>query len=98
MSAEQMEGVQSILQRGSGTLTVRCYQPELDRRDEPFEARAIVKIQVQRDGRVGNVEFAESTLDPTFRDCIEHVIRSWEFPQLPDSAWFTYPLVFSADN
>jgi hypothetical protein len=95
MTPEQMEEVEAVLRRGLTSLNLRCYQAELDRRAESFEARANVQVLVQPNGRAGQIKFGETEMDATFRGCIQQVIETWEFPKLPESAWFTYPLAFS---
>lgn len=95
MTAEQMEEVQEVLQRGLSALNLRCYQPELERRKKKFEAKAVIKILVGQTGKAEQIEHGQTDMQGEFLQCISEQIREWEFPALPEPSWFTYPVSFS---
>ena len=98
LTTDQLEGVQQTVQSGMSALSSRCYQAELERRGESVSMTALLRILVGQQGRANKVELQDmSAPSAEFEQCVDTVVRRWDFPRLAQEAWFTYPLSFSPE-
>lgn len=98
LTTEQLEGVQQTVKAGMNALSSRCYQAELERRGDNVRINAVLRILVSQQGSAEQVELKDPSVQSTeFEQCVDTVVKRWDFPRLARDAWFTYPLAFSPE-
>ena len=96
VTSEQMEEIQSV-ERAGRPAVIDCYTDELERRnDKKLKGSVTVEIHIAATGAVQQVRISRSTLQaPQVLQCIDRVIRSWEFPRLRADTWYGTTFQFS---
>jgi len=96
VTVEQMEEIQAT-ERAGRPAVIDCYTDELERgTDKKLKGSVTVEIHIAATGAVQQVRIAKSSLPiPQVLQCIEKVIRSWEFPRLRNDTWYGTTFMFS---
>jgi len=89
LTSEQLEEIKRVERIGNSAI-VDCYTDEMERQNtKKIQGAVTVKVLIGTNGKAQEVQIARSTLNaPQVHQCMQQVIRSWDFPTLNAPTWY----------